>query len=226
MSSRSRVHSPLCNPMDCSPPRSSVHGILQAKVLEWVAIPFSLPDPGIEPVSLPGPRLLHWQASSLALVPPRNPPLTSVIILSVCTSQQSTLAFQSSSDMQSRCPGDSLKKQASDVCRSAETIAQAIQISFFPPVDLITFGTSKQRTPSPALHAAVCALFCQGSSLGGGVEGWENPKWKSRLENLASGVSLISRKQGKLISMARQASKDGSACPSLSPSRTLHSGHR
>ena len=31
----------LCDPMDCSPPGSSVHGILQARVLEWVAIPFS-----------------------------------------------------------------------------------------------------------------------------------------------------------------------------------------
>ena len=31
----------LCNPMDCSPPGSSVHGILQARILEWVAIPFS-----------------------------------------------------------------------------------------------------------------------------------------------------------------------------------------
>ena len=31
----------LCNPMDCSPPGSSVHGILQAKILEWVAISFS-----------------------------------------------------------------------------------------------------------------------------------------------------------------------------------------
>ena len=30
-----------CNPMDCSPPGSSVHGILQAKMLEWVAMPFS-----------------------------------------------------------------------------------------------------------------------------------------------------------------------------------------
>ena len=28
----------LCNPMDCSPPSSSVHGILQAKILEWVVI--------------------------------------------------------------------------------------------------------------------------------------------------------------------------------------------
>ena len=31
----------LCNPMDCSPPGFSVHGILQAGILEWVAIPFS-----------------------------------------------------------------------------------------------------------------------------------------------------------------------------------------
>jgi len=27
----------LCDPMDCSPPGSSVHGILQARILEWVA---------------------------------------------------------------------------------------------------------------------------------------------------------------------------------------------
>ena len=30
----------LCDPMDCSPPASSVHGTLQARILEWVAIPF------------------------------------------------------------------------------------------------------------------------------------------------------------------------------------------
>ena len=31
----------LCDPKDCSPLGSSVHGILQARILEWVAIPFS-----------------------------------------------------------------------------------------------------------------------------------------------------------------------------------------
>ena len=31
----------LCDPMDCSPPVSSVQGILQARILEWIAIPFS-----------------------------------------------------------------------------------------------------------------------------------------------------------------------------------------
>ena len=49
----------LCDPMDWSPPGSSVHGILQARILEWAAIPFSrgssqprdLPNPGIKPSS-------------------------------------------------------------------------------------------------------------------------------------------------------------------------------
>ena len=43
----------LCNLMDCSPPGSSVYGVLQARILEWVAIPFSsdLPNLGIEPRS-------------------------------------------------------------------------------------------------------------------------------------------------------------------------------
>ena len=31
----------LCDPMDCSPPGSSVHGILHTRILEWVAVPFS-----------------------------------------------------------------------------------------------------------------------------------------------------------------------------------------
>ena len=41
------------SPMDCSPPGSSVHGISQARIQEWIAISFSvnLPDPGIELVS-------------------------------------------------------------------------------------------------------------------------------------------------------------------------------
>ena len=33
--------STLYNPMDCGPPGFSVHGILQARILEWIAIPFS-----------------------------------------------------------------------------------------------------------------------------------------------------------------------------------------
>ena len=47
----------LCNSMDCSPPGFSVHGILQARILEWVAMPppGELPDPRIKLTS-PGRR--------------------------------------------------------------------------------------------------------------------------------------------------------------------------
>ena len=43
----------LYDPRDYSPPGPSVHGILQARIMEWVAISFSrdLPNPGIEPGS-------------------------------------------------------------------------------------------------------------------------------------------------------------------------------
>ena len=49
----------LCDPVDCSPPGSSVHGILHARILEWLASPFSgdLPDPWIEPTSPVSPAL-------------------------------------------------------------------------------------------------------------------------------------------------------------------------
>ena len=45
--------------MDCNLPGSFVHGILQAGILEWVAISFlgNPPDPGIEPASLASPAL-------------------------------------------------------------------------------------------------------------------------------------------------------------------------
>ena len=48
----------LCNPMDCSLPSFSVHGILQARILEWVVMP-SPPgnDPGIKPLYLMSPAL-------------------------------------------------------------------------------------------------------------------------------------------------------------------------
>ena len=49
----------LCDPMDCSPPGSSVHGILQARMLEWAAVSSSKgsSEPGIEPASLMSPAL-------------------------------------------------------------------------------------------------------------------------------------------------------------------------
>ena len=58
----------FCNPMYCSSLGSPVHRIFQARILDWVAIPFSrgLPEPGIEP----GFPVL--QADSLPSEPPGN----------------------------------------------------------------------------------------------------------------------------------------------------------
>ena len=56
----------LFNPMDCSLPGSSVHGIFPARVLEWVAIAFSL-KPNYQPVifsfrtKLPYGKLIVWR---------------------------------------------------------------------------------------------------------------------------------------------------------------------
>ena len=54
-----QVMSDYCDPMDCSLPGFSVHGILQARILEWVAITPSgdLPDPEIKPMSPASPAL-------------------------------------------------------------------------------------------------------------------------------------------------------------------------
>ena len=64
--SRSVTSHSLQPHMDCSPPGSSVHTILQARILEWVTIHFwsALPNPGTEP------RSLALQADSL---PPESP---------------------------------------------------------------------------------------------------------------------------------------------------------
>ena len=102
----------LCHPMDCSQPGSSVHGILQARILEWVSIFFSrgsswprdwthdswvscfagrflitmppgTPTPGDLPNSGIKPRSPALQAESLPAEPPGKPKNTGVGSLSL-----------------------------------------------------------------------------------------------------------------------------------------------
>ena len=60
----------LWDPMDCSPPVSSVHEVSQVRTLHWVVISFSR---GIFPTQGSNPCLLHWQADSLSLSHQGNP---------------------------------------------------------------------------------------------------------------------------------------------------------
>ena len=83
------THVQLCDAMAYSLPGSSVHGILQVRILEWAAIPpqGDLPDPGIKPVSLMSPALAgglfttgtNWEA-------PKNSHITIItkILMIMC----------------------------------------------------------------------------------------------------------------------------------------------
>ena len=57
---RAQLCPTLCGPKDCSPPGSSVHGILQARILEWLPLPTpgDIPSPGIKPTSLVSPAFI------------------------------------------------------------------------------------------------------------------------------------------------------------------------
>ena len=62
----------LCDPMDCSLPGSSVHGIFQARVLEWGAIAFYLPLPCFnsqDEVPLPHAGEVETTRTKIALTP-------------------------------------------------------------------------------------------------------------------------------------------------------------
>ena len=63
----------LCDSVDCSLPGSSLHGIFQAVILKWVAMPSSrgiFPTQGSNPCLF---CLLHWQVGSLPLAASRKP---------------------------------------------------------------------------------------------------------------------------------------------------------
>ena len=72
------------DPIKCSPPGSSVHGILHVRILEWIAVHFpgDLPDPGLNL------NLLHWQADSSPLSHQGSP--SAVINYHKCSSLNNT----------------------------------------------------------------------------------------------------------------------------------------
>ena len=85
----------LCDPMDCSPPGSSVHGILQARVLEWGAIAFSRgssqPRDRTQVSHIAGRRFNLWTTRE-AQLPERC--LSSCLKPTTCLPFWNTLSFQ------------------------------------------------------------------------------------------------------------------------------------
>ena len=85
----------LCNPMDCSLPDSSIHGIFQARVLEWVAISFSRgsswPSDWTRVSLIAGRRLTIWATRCKTSAVICLIPFQSLVLLSRISLFQSTL---------------------------------------------------------------------------------------------------------------------------------------
>ena len=89
----------FCYPMDCGPPGSSVHGILQARILEWIIMPsFRGSSQESKPSSLMSPALAGWffitSATWEAQV--NKQPRTRLRNIHSETNQPSRLSFSSS----------------------------------------------------------------------------------------------------------------------------------
>ena len=99
----------LCNPMGCSPPGSPVHGILQAWILEWVAIPFSKsssqPKDWTQDSCIAGGFLTAWTTRE-APPTPRHYPLQVKVLLALVLNATTTL-HSSGSPPGSRDPRNS-----------------------------------------------------------------------------------------------------------------------
>ena len=99
--------------MDCSLPGSSVHGILQARLLEWVAMPSSRgsSQPRDRTESL---CLLHWRAGSLPLAPPGKPKLPSTLSLNIMDFPHSSVGKESAFNAGDPCSYPGLGRSAGE----------------------------------------------------------------------------------------------------------------
>ena len=86
----------LCDPIDYSPPGSSIHWILQARILEWFAMPSSRGSSRPRDWTCVSYVYLHWQAGSIPLAPPGKPlfPALFSIVFSVTKSYSSLLLHE------------------------------------------------------------------------------------------------------------------------------------
>ena len=171
----------LCDPMDCNC-QVSVYGILQARILEWVAMPSSrdLLNPGIQPAFLTS--RLHWQVDSLPLLPPWLPPNNhkqgnlplNFVIPVALSSSDSWVAF---SDSKSNLISPMFISEITDYMQSCFSCVQLFEtlwtVAYQAPLSM---GFSRQERilvfvampssrassrPGDQTHICLCLLHCR-----------------------------------------------------------------
>ena len=130
----------LCDPMDCSPPGSSVHGILQATILVWAAAPSSRASSLTQESNQCFLRLQHWRVGSLPLAPPGKPMLIKTRgLFSSCKNY--TVWYWSLVELLSGFPGGASGKELACHCRRCK------RHRFDPRVKTIPWRRALQPTP-------------------------------------------------------------------------------
>ena len=121
---------PLCDPVNCSPPGSSVQGILQARTLERGAVPLpgDLPNPGTEPESLMPPALagVFFISSATWEAPEMRPCLVWYILIRLKSKMFLEVLFLNNPKIQ-----ESANKEMFCFSRSGETMPLFSSILFY-----------------------------------------------------------------------------------------------
>ena len=127
-----------CDPMDCSLPGSFVHGILQVRVLEWVAIPFSRGS------SRPRNRTVisALQVDSLPAELSGKPPETPVVLLDTSHSGSSVSSLQETGFIQPSWPSLSSKRHVTNSCWAGREMMQRQGLLFSHSVMSDSFVTT------------------------------------------------------------------------------------
>ena len=154
-----KLHLTLCDLMDDSLARSSVHGISQATILEWVAVSFSRENFSAQGSSL---HLLHWQADSLPLYHwvTRSPQWNTVAVVQWLSH---VWLFSSPGTAAHQAPVSSnISRVCSKSCALSQwwylTISSSAALSSFC---LQSFPASGSFPMSQLLHQVTKALECQ-----------------------------------------------------------------
>ena len=183
----------LCDPMDCSPPGSCVHGILQARILEWVAMPSSRVSSRPRDRTHVSYGLLHWQASSLPLVPPGKPLVIFSSIQFSCSVVSNSLWPHESHHARPPCPSPSPGVH-SDSPPSSQWCHPAILPSVTP------FSSCPQSLPASESFP-MSQLFAWGgqstgvsalaSFLPNNSQGWSPLEWTGWISLQSKGLSRV-----------------------------------
>ena len=146
----------MSNPLNseaCSPPGSSLHGILQARILKWIPLssPWYLPNPGVKP------RSPAWKAVYLLSKPPGKPSLSYTESRPTCSGLQGSYNLTSTSWSELICPLFSMMHSAFATWAFFLSLLQTLRAPVLP--ELYTQSSLYQEFLGTLFHSSIVFLL-------------------------------------------------------------------